>query len=610
MTLNRTLLCLRLAALLASAQLFVAGCGGGGGATADVVPLEAVQPVLVLQQVRQFGFSWSDAAAATHYRLLENPDGLSGYSQVGADILPGEEGVVIEVPLYHRVSASYIVQSCDATQCLDSDQMQVSGSLVDSVGYFKASNAEAGDQFGFALALSADGNVMAIGAPSEDSAAQGVDGDSADNSLASSGAVFIFSNTAAGWQQSAYLKAHNPDAGDQFGYAIDLSADGNTVAIGARFESSSTDGVDGDGVNNFAYQAGAGYVFFNDGSNWQQQAYIKAPNSDASDRFGWSLSLSASGDKLAVSAIGEASASAGVGGDTSDNSAAMAGAIYLFERSAGSWQYAEYFKAHNTDAGDTAGFGVSLSGDGKTLVFGAHGEASAGTGTTANPVDNSASFAGAAYVFTESAGVWTQQAYLKSSNTNGNDRFGWSVSLDHSGDVLAVGTYAEESAAQGIGADQLDNSAEDVGAVYLFERDAGVWAQQAYIKAANAEAWDLFGFIVRLSGDGNALMAGAYGESGMGAGILEASGSEAGDNSMPDAGAAYLFTRSGGGWQPLRYLKATHPDVDDLFAWALDISSDGNTVAVAAQLEASAATGISGDATDNSADNAGAVYLF
>lgn len=590
--------------------LLLVGCGGGGGTAAQPEALQAAVAALSQQQVKTFSFSWSDAKAATHYRLLENPDGVSGYTQVGADIPAGVESFAMEVPLCHRLQASYILQSCDADNCLDAAPLQITDALADSVGYFKASNSGLTDQFGFAVALSADGNTMVVAAPSEDSAAAGINGDASDNSLPASGAVYVFDRTQLGWQQSAYLKAGNPDSGDFFGYALDISADGTTIAAAAHFESSNASVIDGDGANNLASEAGAVYVFQNNAGSWLQQAYIKAPNSEAGDRFGWSLSLSSSGDRLAVSAPGEDSAETGVGGSGTNNGAAESGAAYLFERVAGSWSYTGFFKASNTDAGDSAGFSVSLSGDGTVLAFGAHGEASAGSGASANPADNSAAFAGAVYVFRENAGSWSQQAYLKSSNTDSLDRFGWSVSLDGSGTVLAVGTYAEESTAQGIDGDQLDNSAADAGAVYLFEYDSLQWVQQHYIKAPNSEALDLFGFSTRISADGNTLLVGAYGESAVAAGVFESGSAESSDNSAPDAGAAYLYARENGNWQPFRYLKPPNPDANDLFGWSLDLSADGTAIAVGAQREASAANTIAGDADDNSADDAGAVYLY
>src|SRR6185369_15382375 len=97
---------------------------------------------------------------------------------------------------------------------------------------------------------------------------------------------------------------------------------------------------------------------------------------------------------------------------------------------------------------DLFGNAVALFGD--TLAVSAAGEASGATGV--NPAggqtDNSASFAGAVYVFVRTGTTWTQQAYLKASNTGADDEFGIAIAL--SGDTLAVGAWGEASGATGI----------------------------------------------------------------------------------------------------------------------------------------------------------------
>src|SRR5262249_25486086 len=128
-------------------------------------------------------------------------------------------------------------------------------------------------------------------------------------------------------------------------------------------------------------------------------------------------------------------------------------------------------KASNTGAQD--GFGVSVSLSGDTLAVGATGEDSAATGVNGNQADNSTELAGAVYVFARNGTTWTQQAYVKASNSGLLDDFGISVSL--SGDTLAVGADFESSAATGVdsdptgvNSDQTDNSAFGAGAVYVF----------------------------------------------------------------------------------------------------------------------------------------------
>ena len=126
--------------------------------------------------------------------------------------------------------------------------------------YIKASNTGAGDVFGHSVALSADGNTLAIGAINEESSVTGVGGAQSDNGAVDSGAVYVFARTGASWAQQAYVKASNTGMGDLFGFAVALSADGNTVAVGARFEDSSSTGVGGNQSDNSAGTSGAVYV--------------------------------------------------------------------------------------------------------------------------------------------------------------------------------------------------------------------------------------------------------------------------------------------------------------------------------------------------------------
>src|SRR5678816_4255803 len=155
-------------------------------------------------------------------------------------------------------------------------------------------------------------------------------------------------------------------------------------------------------------------VFHRRSSVLEQAVYGKASNTGAGDVFGYSVTLS--GDTLAVGASSEASAAIGVNppGGEFDNSAISAGAVYVFVRTGTTWAQQAYVKASNAGAGDGFGYSVALSGD--TLVVGAPGEASAATGVnpSGGQPDNSASKAGAVYVFARTGTTWTQQAYAVS----------------------------------------------------------------------------------------------------------------------------------------------------------------------------------------------------
>ena len=382
---------------------------------------------------------------------------------------------------------------------------------------------------------------------------------------------------------------------DLFGYSVSLS--GDTLAVGAVGEASNTTGVNGSQSDNSASWSGAVYIFTRSGTTWSQQAYLKASNTGAGDRFGHSVSLS--GDTLAVGAPNEDSIGTGVNGDQSDSTLTiMSGAVYVFTRSGTTWSQQAYLKASNTGAGDSFGDSVSLLGD--TLAVGAGGENSNATGMNGNQSDYSASESGAVYVFTRSGTTWSQQAYLKASNTGAGDGFGDSVSL--SGDTLAVGARYEDSSATGVNGSQSDDSARDSGAVYVFTRNGTTWSQQAYLKASNTERGDSFGYSVSLSGD--TLAVGARGEASSATGV---NGSQSYNSRTIESGAVYVFTRSGTTWSQQAYLKASNTGRDDRFGFSVSLS--GSRLAIGADREDSSATGINGDQKDDGATESGAVYV-
>ena len=201
----------------------------------------------------------------------------------------------------------------------------------------------------------------------------------------------------------------------------------------------------------------------------------------------------------------------------------------MFARSGGVWSQQAYLKASITDREDLFGSSVAISGD--TIVVGAPLEDSNAIGVNGDQADNSAPQAGAAYVFVRNGGVWSQQAYLKASNTDPDDFFGWSVAI--SGETIVVGAIGEESNATGVSGNQADNSAWAAGAAYVFVRSGG-WGQQAYLKASNTDREDTF-VSVAISGD--TIVVSALGEDSNATGV---NGNQA-DNSALEAGAAYVF---------------------------------------------------------------------
>lgn len=424
--------------------------------------------------------------------------------------------------------------------------------------YLKASNAGAGDYFGFSVAVS--GDTVVVGAPGEDSSATGIDGGQADNTATDSGAAYVFVRSGSGWTQQAYLKPANTGAHDNFGTAVAIS--GDTIVVGAPAEDSNAVAVNGNGADNSAAESGAAYVFVRHGATWSQQGYVKASNTGAADSFGYSVSVS--GDTMVVGAYLEDSDARGINGNQVNDRAGNSGAAYVFVRNAGAWSQQSYLKASNTGAGHYFGKSVALDGD--TILAGAK-------------------YAGAAYAFVRSGSTWAQQALLTPAPQA--HLFGGAVAV--SGNTAVVGAVLDPGAAA------------ESGAAYVFERAGTAWTQQAHLKALSPGVSDLFGVSVGVSGD--TVVVGAQWEDSSAMGV---DGNEF-DNSLADSGAAYVFLRSGSRWTQQGYLKASNHRASS-FGGAVAVS--GNTVVSGAYLENNGATGIGGSQTGPMASRSGAAWIF
>lgn len=397
------------------------------------------------------------------------------------------------------------------------------------------------------------------------------------------------------YQQQAFLKASNPDVLDRFAYGA-VAISGDTLVIGSRFEGSDATDVNGDESNNNAVDAGAVYVFTRTAGVWNQQAYLKASNTDASDFFGYSVAIS--GNTIIVGAPQEDSSATGIDGDESNNNAALSGAAYVFTRSAGAWSQQAYLKASNTESGDNFGSVVAISEN--KAVISAPLEDSNATGVNGDENNNTSFMSGAAYVFSHNAGIWSQEAYLKASNTDAFDKFGIDVAI--SNNLIVVGAYSEGSDSTGINGDENNNDASGSGAAYVFHYSPGSWHQEAYLKASNTGASDSFGIAVDISD--NTIVVGANLEDSDSSGVN-------GDESNDDAegsGAVYVFTRFLGFWIQQAYIKASNPDIDDWFGKSVAIS--GRTILIGAYHEDSNTSGIDGDENNNDSIDSGAAYVF
>jgi hypothetical protein len=397
--------------------------------------------------------------------------------------------------------------------------------------------------------------------------------------------------------QQVRLKAMPSGADDNLGFGVALW--GDTLAVGAPYESSSATGVNGDDDDGDAYHSGAVYVFHRGNSGWVKEGFLKPADKDLRstceadrddcDEFGLFVALD--GDTLAVGAYGDDSRSMA---DPADDSLKDSGAVYVFRRSGTAWRQEAYLKASNPGQGDRFGLRLALHGD--TLIVGAPFEDSASRGVNQEQDDEGAIDSGAVYVFRrDETATWAQEAYLKASNTDAYDAFGFSVAVTD--DLIAASAHHEDSNAIGIdGGQGNDPTGENSGAVYLFRRSGPAWVQEAYVKPSNTDAGDEFGF--RVAASGGLVVVGARHESSNATGVDQMDGQN--DNSASSSGAAYVFGWNGQRWEQRGYLKASNTEAGDRFGSS--VAAQGSLVAVGAPHE--------GDNEVDSNDETGAVYLF
>ncbi|NJO65655.1 MAG: PKD domain-containing protein [Richelia sp. RM2_1_2] len=312
-----------------------------------------------------------------------------------------------------------------------------------------AGDAQAGDSFGYSVAISSDGTTAIVGSRDEDTGGS------------NAGSAYIFTRTGGTWTQQQKIQASDAQAGDFFGYSVAISDDGNTVIVGAT------------GEDTTAIGAGAAYVFTRSGGVWSEQQKIQASDAQSSDAFGVSVALSGDGNTAIV------------GAEQEDTTANGAGSAYVFIRISGVWTQQQKIQASDAQADDNFSRSVSLSDDGNYALISSPQEDPGGTTT-----------AGSAYVFIRSGGVWTQQAKLIASDKAASDFFGQSVSISNDGATALIGAYLKSGG----------------GAAYIFTRTGVTWTQQQKILATDIAGGDLFGSSVSISGDGNTALVGAYGQ--------------------------------------------------------------------------------------------------
>ena len=474
------------------------------------------------------------------------------------------------------------------------------------------SNLKVNHGFGGSVSLNAIGDRLAVGAP--------FDGGSGNLAL-NSGAVYLFNFKDAsftggslegtigkGYTGGKNINVAALDAGDYFGMSVSLNAAGSRLAVGASGDS---------GTGNVATGSGAAYLFsFSDtsftggslqgtiGLGYAGGKNVSLNALEASDAFGRSVSLNATGDRLAVGAAGDSGPS---------NLSASSGAAYLFSFTDGSFAGGAlqctigkgYTGGNNIDLsdlqpGDNFGSSVSLNATGNRLAIGAVGN----DGYNRNYGNSGAvylfgftdsSFAGGTLYRTIGRGY-----NINNTNLEANDHFGASVSLNAAGDRLAVGAPWD---------DGNFNYVSNSGAVHLFRfTDASFTGGQAWGLINNAygprlglEIGDNFGSSVSLNAAGDRLAVGAYGDAGAG-NVASLSGAVYllgfTDTSF---GGRMLFGRMGKGYTAGKDVNVASLGQYEFFGQSLSFNALGDRLAV----------GAPGDSGFGDVANAsGAVYLF
>ena len=349
-----------------------------------------------------------------------------------------------------------------------------------------ATAGSADDNFGYSVAIS--GSTAVVGAMM-----------ATVGNTDSQGAAYVFTESDGVWVEQQRLVANDGQMYDGFGKSVAI--DGDSVLVGAQNVN----------VNGHPWQ-GAAYVFTASGGTWTQTQKLTASDGASSADFGGAMAM-----KGGIAIIGAYNAS--VAGVTQQ------GKVYVFTESAGTWTETQQLVASDGVSADQ--FGHSMAFDGTTMLIGAWNI----------QIDGNVS-QGAAYVFADTGGTWSETQKLVASDGAANDEF--SVSIAVANDIALVGTpYAT------IGGNQ------DQGAVYAFVNTGGTWSQVQKVLASDGEAYDGYGWFAALDGS-NALIGAMY-------------ATVAGNSSQ---GAAYALAYSGSAWTETNKLTASDGTGNNFFGSA------------------------------------------
>lgn len=319
------------------------------------------------------------------------------------------------------------------------------------------------DRFGFSVALSADGTVMASGSYKDDTTA-GVD----------SGSVRVFIWDAASGNGGAWVQRgatlNGEAASDYFGWEVDLSHDGATLAVSGYY-------------NDGGVSSGGHVRIFNwdGGSNSWVQRGSDIDGIVTNERSGYGIALSSSGVTVVIGAPWN--------GEAETN----AGQVRIYDWSAGSNGWVKRGMSINGEtANDNSGMAVAVSDDGKMLAI------------SAKQNDGAAQNAGHVRIFHWDGSAWVQRG-ADIDGEAASDTSGAGIAMDSTGNTIAIGATANDGNGQNAGHVRI----------YKWEATTSSWNQVGDDIDGEA-AFDASGVKVKLSGDGRIAAIGAYGNDEVG----------------------------------------------------------------------------------------------
>jgi hypothetical protein len=421
---------------------------------------------------------------------------------------------------------------------------------IEQYAYIKASNTDAGDQFGAAIAL--HGEWLAVGAPGEDSNATTIDGDTGNNSCTDCGAVYLFHRTRATWKLEHYVKAWAIGA---TGFGTSLAFSDDHLLVGTT--------------------AGKVFAFTFQNGTLAKEAIIVAANGESTDSFGAALSLD--GDILAVGAPREDSAATTVNGDETDNSSLDNGAAYFFhETTPGSWTQEAYLKTPWSQRWQA--FGASV------FTWTYAGDRYVAVGVPGYDDSTPRIDVGAVVMFLQENGGWT---FMWGSGVNQNEPpEALGGSLARAASSTSIPLFASGSGAP------LPGTPSQVGTVKIGYGPGGLVDT---LVPSQSTFGQRYGAAIGIAG--NMIAAGAPSDFGTSIGIDDPAPVA---GVRPDSGAVFLFDVQSLEGTQLGYIKATNPRRTNEFGNAVGFAMD--ELLVAAQFD--------GNQFDVSAFGSGAIYAF